>query len=59
MTSGGPGIIGLVGTQYRNSASHYATVLCYLGHRESGVVLGLPKTLLDPPLATTTLSLDE
>jgi hypothetical protein len=43
-----------VGTQYRNSAPQYATVLatvlCYLGHRESRVVLGLPKTLLGPPL---------
>jgi hypothetical protein len=43
-----------VGTQYRNSAPQYATVLAtmlrYLGHRESEVVLGLPKTLLGPPL---------
>jgi hypothetical protein len=43
-----------VGIQYRNSAPQYATVLAtvlrYLGRRESGVVLGLPKTRLGPPL---------
>jgi hypothetical protein len=43
-----------VGIQYRNSASQYATVLAtvlrYLGRQESGVVLGLPKTRLGPPL---------
>jgi hypothetical protein len=45
-----------VGIQYRNSAPQYATVLTimprYLGRRESGVVLGLPKTWLGPPLGT-------
>jgi hypothetical protein len=45
-----------VGIQYRNSAPQYATVLAtvlrYLGRRESGVVLGLPKTRLGPPLRT-------
>jgi hypothetical protein len=50
-----------VGTQYRNSAPQYATVLAtvlrYLGHRESGVVLGLPKTLLGPPLTTSCLTI--
>jgi hypothetical protein len=48
-----------VGTQYRNSAPQYATILAtvlrYLGHRESGVVLGLLKTLLGPPLITSAL----
>jgi hypothetical protein len=43
-----------VGTQYRNSAPQYATVLAtvlrYIGHRKSGVVLGLFKTRLGPPL---------
>jgi hypothetical protein len=43
-----------VSIQYRNSASQYvtvlATVLRYLGRWESGVVLGLPKTWLGPPL---------
>jgi hypothetical protein len=51
----------LVGTQYRNSALQYATVLAtvlrYLGHRESRVVLGLPKTLLGPPLPAGHLKL--
>jgi hypothetical protein len=45
-----------VGTQYRNSAPQYATVLAtvlrYLGHRKSGVVLSLPKTRLGPPLVS-------
>jgi hypothetical protein len=45
-----------VGTQYKNSAPQYATVLAtvlsYLCHRESRVVLGLLKTLLGPPLVT-------
>jgi hypothetical protein len=49
-----------VGTQYRNSAPQYATVLAtvlrYLGHRKSGVVLGLPKTWLGPPLPTAALT---
>jgi hypothetical protein len=39
-----------VDTQYRNIALQFATVLRYLSHRESRVVLGLPKTLLGPPL---------
>jgi hypothetical protein len=43
-----PELFYWVGIQYRNSALQYATVLTtvlrYLGRRESGVVLGLPKT---------------
>jgi hypothetical protein len=47
-----------VDIQYRNSAPQYATVLAtvlrYLGRQESGVVLGLPKTRLGPPLYVST-----
>jgi hypothetical protein len=49
-----PGSFHWVDIQYSNSALQYATVLGtvlrYLGRRESGVVLGLPKTRLGPPL---------